>query len=277
MRLLNLLANIKAILALRFLLFLSWLHTSDNFLLDGKSCNQEKKCNENLKARVAFIFAGSPRSFIHPPVHETIRQNLISAFCPLKYCISDVFIRLSSADNIHYGFNSSGIFQESDGNLLPKIKYGLSRLNPQENKSGVTEIDWTDIGSDKEKNEMLNSPFTSRRHKIFRTLDPRRYSMYFNRWSAYQKAIKKESDLGFKYTWIVHARLDSAFGEPIPPYYGWALTSIFVPNSWAAEVPDNFALLPRNYSDSYYSMEHLIQPNIFCLGGGNFHPNTLNT
>lgn len=33
----------------------------------------------NKKARVAFVFAGSARSFVMPPVHESIRHNLLNA------------------------------------------------------------------------------------------------------------------------------------------------------------------------------------------------------
>jgi hypothetical protein len=47
-----------------------------------------------------------------------------------------------------------------------------------------------DIGSSVERKEMLDveegykrvSPILAKKHKVFRELDPRRYSMYFNRW-----------------------------------------------------------------------------------------------
>lgn len=35
--------------------------------------------NLNSKTRIAFVFAGSARSFIMPPVHESIRHNLLNA------------------------------------------------------------------------------------------------------------------------------------------------------------------------------------------------------
>jgi hypothetical protein len=51
---------------------------------------------------------------------------------------------------------------------------------------------YIDIGSTEEQLEMLavqesakaTSLKLSMKHKIYRTLDPRRYSMYFNRWYA---------------------------------------------------------------------------------------------
>ena len=59
--------------------------------------------------RVAFIFAGSVRSFQYPIIHETMRWNLVNSFCPrhLK-CVPDVIARVSMTDNIHKGFNASG-------------------------------------------------------------------------------------------------------------------------------------------------------------------------
>ena len=223
-----------------------------------KTLDNEKFASD--KIRIAFVFAGTPRSLVLPPIYESIHENLIASFCPKKYCISDVYVRVSTSDNTHSGLDSVGVLKTNDDeSLLPKIKYAISHLNPQDdNGGGITEIDWTDIGSEKEKNEMLNSPFTSRRHKIFRTLDPRRYSMYFNRWSAYQMAIKKEIELGFKYTWIVHSRLDSAFGEPVRDFRDWSPEYVYVPDTWWSDVPDTFALLYRKWSDSFYDLEPLV-------------------
>merc|ERR1711871_1918106 len=139
----------------------------------------------------------------------SIRENLIASFCPIEYCISDVFVRVSQSDNTHGGLDSFGTLKQGDPSNIPSIKYAIDQLNPQsgEGTEGVTMVDWTDIGSTKEREEMLNSPFNSQVHKVLRTLDPRRYSMYFNRWSAYQMVLKKEISNGYNYTWIVHARL----------------------------------------------------------------------
>jgi len=56
---------------------------------------------------VAFVFAGSARSFVSPYVHKTIKHNLIDSFCPHdNMCKYDVFVRVSSNDNNHVGANS---------------------------------------------------------------------------------------------------------------------------------------------------------------------------
>jgi hypothetical protein len=51
---------------------------------------------------------------------------------------------------------------------------------------------------------------------------------------------------------------------------------IWVPDSWYADVPDTFALLPRNVSDIYYNLDAQYSPEfVMCLGGPNFDPHTL--
>jgi hypothetical protein len=47
-----------------------------------------------------------------------------------------------------------------------------------------------------------------------------------------------------------------------------------VHDSWYTDVPDTFALLPRNTSDAYFLMEPLLDDYAFCLGGPNFDPHT---
>ena len=224
--------------------------------------------------RIAFVFAGTPRSLILPPLHQSIRENLIASFCPIEYCISDVFVRVSQSDNTHGGLDSFGTLKQGDPSNIPSIKYAIDQLNPQsgEGTEGVTMVDWTDIGSTKEREEMLNSPFNSQVHKVLRTLDPRRYSMYFNRWSAYQMVLKKEISNGYNYTWIVHARLDTVWGEPVRAARDWSSEYVYTPDTWWSDVPDTFALLPRKWSDKFYDVETLSQPRAMCLGGPNFDP-----
>ena len=182
----------------------------ENLALEAAAAEQYKSNDIVLSKpmRIAFVFAGTPRSLILPPLYQSIRENLIASFCPMEYCISDVFVRVSQSDNTHGGLDSFGTLKQGDPTNMPKIEYAISQLNPQngEGMEGVTEVDWTDIGSAKEREEMLKSDFNSQTHKVLRTLDPRRYSMYFNRWSAYQMALRKEISIGYQYTWIVHTR-----------------------------------------------------------------------
>ena len=159
---------------------------------------------EEERHHVAFVFAGSVRSFVYPIVHETMRWNLINAFCPKQFCKPDIFARLSATDNTHEGFNATGRLTEGEKNVASRSKHALSRLLLTSN--GRSFVEWVDIGSHKEKKEMLEQFPTSSRHKIFRTLDPRRYSMYFNRWMAYQMVLRQEKLDFLNYSWVVHGR-----------------------------------------------------------------------
>ena len=225
--------------------------------------------------RVAFVIAGSPRSFIYPAVHESIRVNLISAFCPADTCSADVFVRVSLADNTHeirYRAvrDSKGIRIPGNVSDLPLIRHGLVRLlSDRVESQGTLSETWEDIGSSAEHQEMVTN-FNTTRHFIFRTLDPRRYSMYFGRWADYQQARSYEREHGFEYSWFVHTRFDMAFGKPIQPHSYFSPNKVWVHNMWPTDMPDIFALLPARYADAYFSMDLLVQEGVMCLGGPNF-------
>jgi hypothetical protein len=34
-------------------------------------------------------------------------------------------------------------------------------------------------------------------------------------------ALDREKAMGFKYDWVVHARLDTMWGSPVEPHYEW--------------------------------------------------------
>jgi hypothetical protein len=64
------------------------------------------KHRKKQAARVAVVFAGSPRSFIFPRIHWSIKANLINALADRV----DVFARVSTQDNIHGdGIGAEGI------------------------------------------------------------------------------------------------------------------------------------------------------------------------
>ena len=226
-----------------------------------------------LSIHVAFIIAGSPRSFIYPAVHESIRVNLISAFCPIDSCSADIFVRVSLSDNTHmlHGkavVDGKGVSIAADERDLPLVRHALHRL--QLAVRGVVNATWVDVGSVAEQEEM-RAKFNSSRHRVFRELDPRRYSMYFGRWSAFQQAKSYELEHGLRYAWFVHTRFDMAFGAPIQPYFKWPSTKLWVHDMWASDVPDIFALIPAAFAEAYYSMDLLIQDTAMCLGGPNFN------
>jgi hypothetical protein len=221
--------------------------------------------------RVAFVFAGSPRSFIHPPIHLSIKHNLIEGFCPSEVCESHVFVRLSLSDNSHDGvkYSARGVMVEHAAAKWREVQAALTTLGPRVNYTVV------DIGSAQESDEMdayLSSSTDKMAHKVYRDLDPRRYSMYFNRMAAYRTATACESINGFRFDWIVHARLDFFFGEPVRPLHVWSASKMWVTDQWMYDVPDVLAFLPRDkFADVFYSINALYSDrSVSCLGGPDF-------
>lgn len=130
-------------------------------------------------ARIAFVFAGSARSFINPAVHESIRFNLIRALCPASRCVGDVFVRLSTTDNNHRGYDSVGVLKTSTTRtVMRKTEAALERLQTPNGKLVVKRVD---IGGDTERADMdshiakhSNDWDAQMRHKVYRYLDGRR-------------------------------------------------------------------------------------------------------
>lgn len=52
---------------------------------------------------------------------------------------------------------------------------------------------------------------------------------------------------------------------------------IYVHDSWPFDVPDTFAILPRNASHTFFNMDEKYFFNATCLGGPNLDLQTLNT
>lgn len=155
---------------------------------------------------VAFIFAGSARSFVTTFVHTTIKQNLIHSYCPLdNHCEYDVFIRISSSDNNHAGdqLDSKGIYSPGSYKIKNDVINTLKTIIPPSNSNSRLYVDYFDIGSEREKEEMIAHakmhPNTEMKHKVYRDLDSRRYSMYYNRWKAYDMMLRHEQTIGRNY------------------------------------------------------------------------------
>jgi hypothetical protein len=265
--------NILLILIV-FVIFIYQNESYENITQKPGRYNRSRKKLRASEYRVAFIFAGSVRSFIFPYVHESIRNNLIRSFCPLSYCIGDVFLRLSTSDNTHLGPDAKGVATFSDSTILNKLHIALRRLQP--NRGGQLFHEEVNIASRKESVQMDRITSNSFWLDVYRNLDSRRFSMYFNRYMAYQMALKQQEETGIEYDWFVHARLDMAWGAPIKPVNIWSPLKMWVPDSWHADVPDTFALLPKNLSDSFYSMTKMYEnKQAACLGGPNFNPKTI--
>ena len=240
-------------------------------LIDDGICNIKRK--DIVKEHVAFIFAGSGRSILYPTVYESINRNLIKSFCPPDICIGDVYVRVSHSDNIHEGPSSKGTFVE--GNRVHRDHVLAAIQGLKHSYNGRVVIDEVDIGSMTEKDQIDEEIKGTFRTKVYYQLDTRRFNMYFNRWRSYSMMVKNENILNITYQWVVHARLDMAWGTPVKPYNYWT-ERVWVPDSWYADVPDTFAIIPRSLSNGYFSLKDMYEPavGVACLGGPNFNPNT---
>jgi hypothetical protein len=69
----------------------------------------------------------------------------------------------------------------------------LQRLQPLR---GKLILDGCNIGSREESEQMDVFSKKSFWQRVYRLLDPRRYSMYFHRYMAYQMAVKEEEKTG---------------------------------------------------------------------------------
>lgn len=325
---------------------------------------QHRRRNEKeheIHHRIAYVFAGSPRSFTEYFVHESIRMNLIHSFCPPSTCESSIFARVSLDDNVHQAEGGSAIKDSGGRNvagdvrLKPKVVEALHRLaklphpyherfhvishtgissssssgsgTGSDSNSNITTstsaatmpedrvfISWGSVGSATEREEM-SKEFNTLNHNVFRVMDARRYSMYFNRQKSYQQVLTYEREHNMTFSWVVHVRFDSVWGEPVQPVHFWETLDhtvnhrydrfpktadhlrhtglhglhtgwveardqmpkakqfrIWTPDTWWSDVPDTFALLPRQYSDIFFSLDGLVAEGAMCLGGPNFLP-----
>lgn len=146
-------------------------------------------------------------------MHRYIRANLMDSFCPSEggKCRYDVFARISTSDNNHFGKrDSKGVYSEGTSAHKKSIIDTIKHIRPKKDV-GTLYTKYFEIGSPAELEEMLDKE--TLRRKIYRHLDSRRYSMYFNRWKAYELMLNVEQEGSFNYDWVVHCRLDMSWGE----------------------------------------------------------------
>jgi hypothetical protein len=138
---------------------------------------------------VAYVFAGSARSFILPVVRRLLRKNLIEAFCPPEDCDYDIFVRVSSNDNTHTGIDAMGTLSVSSSQHRDEISLALRELeqhthrqnhrhtlsNSLRNTSrgGHMYVKYYEIGSKVDYDDMVDFAKGSLRHRIYRELDAR--------------------------------------------------------------------------------------------------------
>lgn len=211
------------------------------------------------KVSIAYIFAGSVRSFVCPKVHWSIKLNLIDALGDNN---SFVFVRLSVVDNANIK-TGNGNYENPHGLSEDEINETLKILNPR-----MVEY----ISLNNETLEMQKI-FNTSEHRIFQTNDKRRYSMYYNRYMAYRMAQLYEVSHAMKFDWVVLARLDAMWLDPISPIDRYANDRAWLMETGFVLLNDQFMLVPRRYSDHIFSLEEKISGSIglnkpvYCLGG----------
>jgi hypothetical protein len=242
----------------------------------------------NAVPYVAFVFAGSARTFARPIIHLSIKNNLIQGFCPPETCEHEIFVRMSIADNTHISEANSPI-NNAVGRLIPKNaerEESARRAVQALGDANRIHLTFSEIGSKEEAAAMdaFAGPIDPNRTdfmlKVYRDLDPRRFNMYYNRWEAYNMAKAHEAIVGRQFDCVVHARLDFVWGYPVRPIQFWDMKRLWVPDQWGTDVPDTFSLIPRKFSDVYYSLHAMYVPQgpkklVACLGGPNFDPDTV--
>lgn len=105
--------------------------------------------------RIAYVFAGSPRSFYCPKVHWSIKDYLIKGLSGDPY----VFVRASGNDN-HNTQTAEG-----SNRPLPYTQEEIERLVGLVLRP--TAISWVQLGSPEEEEEMSRQ-FSSERHAFYR-------------------------------------------------------------------------------------------------------------
>lgn len=124
--------------------------------------------SDESKVRVAFVLAGSARSFITPFVRTTLNKNIIQAFCPQDTCIPDVYIRISSNDNNHGGTDAIGKFIAGTVELRNNIERSLKALQPSIATGGKLYSVISEIGSDDEQRTMKEFGKDNLFHRMYR-------------------------------------------------------------------------------------------------------------
>lgn len=207
--------------------------------------------HEDSTNRIAYIFAGSARSFVCPKVHWSIKAHLIDALGGEPY----VFIYLSNEDNQNMktgsGIKWNPVYEEGE------IEETLRILNP------VT-VKWFSLSNQIEEMKRL---YPSSVHTIFRENDQRRYSMFFHRCRAYKLVLHYEEQRAVKFDWVILVRLDAAWLEPVLPISAYSNDRVWITETGYDIFNDQFMLIPRQYSDYIYDLNTKVDKDVYCLGG----------
>ena len=201
--------------------------------------------------KIAYVFAGSARSFVCPKVHWSIKVNLIDSLGGSPH----TFVRISLEDNVNTKTGTGRL------TLRPyrknEIEQTLKILNPRD----------VQYFSYKDQVFSMQTQFPGLLHSIVRENDQRRYSMFFHRSMAYRMVLKYELAHQMEFDWVVLVRLDAAWLEPVLPIEAYAKDRVWITETGYDRFNDQFMLIPRQFSDYIYDLDSKIQNGVYCLGG----------
>jgi hypothetical protein len=203
------------------------------------------------KQKIAYIFAGSARSFICPKVHWSLKFNVLDAFGGEAYS----FVRISTEDNRNVKTGKGVIWtpQYNDQEITEALKI----LNPRT-------IEHFSLQNEEEE---MKKYYPGVAHTIFRENDRRRYSMFFNRVMGYRLVLNYEKEHQMKFDWVVLIRLDAAWSGPVNPIEDYSKDRVWLTETGYVAFNDQFMLIPRQYSDYLFSLDTKVDRRVYCLGG----------
>jgi hypothetical protein len=201
--------------------------------------------------KIAYVFAGSARSFACPKVHWSIRAHLIDAFGGEPH----VFVRLSLEDNVNVKTGSG---------ILKNLNYGQNDVLDILKVLDPKKVEYFRFSEHIEEMQRL---YPGDSHTAFRENDLRRYSMFFHRCMAYKMAAAYEVERGIRFDWVVLVRLDAAWLEPVLPIGAYQNDRVWVTETGYDVFNDQFMLIPRQFSDYLYDLNTKVQRGVYCLGG----------
>jgi hypothetical protein len=203
------------------------------------------------KQKIAYIFAGSARSFVCPKVHWSLKLNVLDAFGGEAYS----FVRISTEDNHNVRTGKGVIFspQYEDTDITEALKL----LNPRT-------VEYFYL---KNEEEEMKKYYPGVAHRVFRENDRRRYSMFFNRVMGYRLVLDYEKKNNMKFDWVVLIRLDAAWAAPVNPIEDYSKDRVWLTETGYVAYNDQFMLIPRQYSDYLFSLDTKVDQRVYCLGG----------
>ena len=201
--------------------------------------------------KIAYIFAGSARSFVCPQVHWSIKAHLIDALGGEPH----TFVRLSLEDNKNVKTGTGIIFKPEFDEK--EVNETLKILNP----------DILERFSYSNQEEEMKKFHPQEIHTVFRENDQRRYSMFFHRCQAYKLMLRYEKEHNVRFDWVVLGRVDAGWLEPILPIEAYDNDRVWITETGYDRFNDQFMLIPRQFSDYLYDLDTKVKKGVYCLGG----------